>query len=686
MATDGDHGMSRNGRAATPITYSIKPRAVTADIVVCVHNALDDVTRCLASIGTWTDARHRLIVVDDASEAACRDELRRFAAASPAITLIRNEERQGYTKSANLGLRLSSAPLVVLLNSDTIVTPRWLERLIECAYSDPRIGIVGPLSNAATFQSIPEIRDAGGGWATNPLPDGWEPRHVADALATISPRAYPRAPQVNGFCFAIKRAVIDAIGYFDEDGFPDGYGEEIDYCFRAAKAGFELALADHAYVFHAKSRSYGSDRRRALVDAGMDVLERKHRSFRLRAAVRQMLDLPALDATRAELATILQSSTPLPGDPAGYPSALFLLPVSSVGRGGAHSVVQEAFGMRRLGVDAQVAVPAKYYATYARHYASMPSDLFYPFKSMNDLVRQAGQFDVVVGTIFTSLRFLEPIVAKHPGILPAYYVQDYEPWFFEAGTPEWEEATASYTRIPGMTLFAKTQWLCDIVRQRHGVDVHKVCPSLDRDLFCPPVISRPENAPIRLAAMVRPSTPRRGAARTMRVLERVRNEFGERVDIVIFGSDDEAIILHDLARDFPFDNRGPLVREQVADLLRETDVFVDFSDYQAFGRSGLEAMACGCAVVVPLAGGADEYAIDRENAIMVDTEHDDACFDAVRELLCDDGFRRRLRSAGLATAREHSIARAARSEVDLFRSRLCQPLASQMPFAFASTC
>ncbi len=668
--------MNRNGRASIESAFPIKSRAVAADIVVCVHNALEDVRRCLASVAEHTDARHRLIVVDDASDPACRDELRRFAEANPGIDLIRNDARRGYTKAANQGLRQSTAELVVLLNSDTIVTPRWLEGLIECAFSDPRIGIVGPLSNAATFQSIPQLRDADGGWATNPLPVGWEPHQVADALVNIAPRAFPRVPQVNGFCFAVKRTVLDAVGLLDEDGFPDGYGEEIDYCFRATKAGFALTLADHVYIHHAKSRSYGGDRRRELVRAGMQVLERKHHRFRIKAAIRRMHAISTLDAIRGQLETVLHESTPLPGGSLPDPSVLFLLPVSSAGRGGAHSIVQEAFGMRRLGVAAQVAVPAKHHATYARHYAAMPDDLFYPFNSLNDLTRHAGQFDVAVGTIFTSLRLLEPIVERHPGILPAYYVQDYEPWFFTAGTQESEEAAASYTRIPGAVLFAKTQWLCDLVRQQHGVDVHKVCPSLDRGLFRPASISRPADASVRLVAMVRPSTPRRGAARTMNVLKRTWETFGEQVDTVIFGCDDEAIVRHDLARDFPFQNRGPLLREQVADLLRATDIFVDFSDYQAFGRSGLEAMACGCAVVVPLAGGAGEYAIDRENAVVANTDCEEECFRAVRDLVGDRGLRQRLQSVGLATACAYSIIRAARSEIELFRRCLFRPLAA----------
>jgi GT2 family glycosyltransferase len=234
----------------------LEPDITSINVVVCIHDALDDVCRCLASLVLHTDARHRLILVDDGSARPCRDEVFSFARTHSQCTLIRNDQARGYTKAANQGLRASNAELVVLLNSDTIVTPMWLERLAECAASDPKIGVVGPLSNAAGYQSIPLRFDEDGGWALNPLPPGWGPDQVAAVLASIAPRAFPRVTFVNGFCFGIKRVVIDSIGYLDEAGFPDAYGEEDDYCLRAAAAGFELAVADHAYVYHAGSRSY----------------------------------------------------------------------------------------------------------------------------------------------------------------------------------------------------------------------------------------------------------------------------------------------------------------------------------------------------------------------------------------------------------------------------------------------
>jgi GT2 family glycosyltransferase len=305
------HG-SRNG--ATSATNAERTQKHSgpheAEIVVCAHDASEDVSRCLASIIAHTDKRHRLTIIDDASGPECRAMLDQFVAEHPTATLMRIDQRLGYTRSANLGLRQSRADLVVLLNSDTIVTPEWLEHLLECARSDTKIGIVGPLSNAAHFQSVPK-RFANGTWRVNQLPAGWTADDMARLISRIAPRSFPRVGVINGFCFAITRPVIDTIGFFDEEAFPDGYGEEMDYCFRALRAGFELAVADHAYVYHAKGRSYPPDQQKALKAASQEAHLRMHDHTQIRAALDQTHHNPTLKAIRKAVAAKLKKHAPV---------------------------------------------------------------------------------------------------------------------------------------------------------------------------------------------------------------------------------------------------------------------------------------------------------------------------------------------------------------------------------------
>ena len=105
----------------------------------------------------------------------------------------------------------------------------------------------------------------------------------------------------------------------------------------------------------------------------------------------------------------------------------------------------------------------------------------------------------------------------------------------------------------------------------------------------------------------------------------------------------------------------------MASLLRESDIFVDLSDYQAFGRSGLEAMACGCATVLPAQGGADEYVVNGENAFLVDTTSLEGVSATIGRLIEDRSLREGIKARSLETAASYSIMRASLSELAVFR-------------------
>ena len=655
-------------------------RNESVDVIVCVHNALEDVRLCLDSVVTRTTGNYRLVVVNDGSSADTSAFLREFCAARPEALLLETHGPLGYTRAANEGLRVSEADYAVLLNSDTVVPSLWLERMLDCMHSDDAIGIVGPLSNAASWQSVPEVVGDDGGWAVNELPPGYDVDVFAELVASMSRGEFPRVDFVNGFCFMVRRAVVDVIGLLDEERFPRGYGEENDYCLRAADAGFSLAIADQCYVFHGKSKSFGKALRDELAQLGKAALTAKHGQERIDAAAERLAATPALWEMRERIAQAIAGEgfsglPPVAGESLGV---LFVMPVRG-GAGGAHSVVQETMGMRRLGVDARVAVEERYRPGFEAHYAEQlaEEEFFVFYRTQPELLHAAASFDVIVATLWSSIR---PLALLRPEKLYMYYIQDYEPWFFPEGSAERRQAFDSYTLIPSMQPMAKTQWLCDTVGQRHHVPVHRVAPSLDHSVYFPAAKVGDE---VVLTAMIRPNTVRRGPLRTLRVLRTVSEILGQthpetKFRIVLFGCDDDAIVKYvagtdpEFVLDFPHENRGVLTREGVASLLREADVFADLSDYQAFGRTGLEAMACGCAVVLPEKGGVAEYAVDGINALVVDTTSAAAMRDALVRLTVDETVRSALAERGVETAQRYSIERASLSELVVMRTLLAK--------------
>jgi GT2 family glycosyltransferase len=264
------------------------------DVIVCVHNALDDVRLCLASVAATLLTHHRVIIVDDGSEPETAAFLASFAAARPGTLLRRHEMAEGYTRAANAGLRMSDADVIVLLNSDTIVAGDWVLKLADALYSMPGIGIVGPLSNAGAMQSVPSNQNRNGLTAINPLAPGEDVASMDRRCeAWTRGAALPLGDIINGFCYAIRRAVIERIGLFDEVTFPKGYGEEDDFSLRAADAGFLLAVATHTFVFHAKNKSYGAAARSPLSRAGARNLARRHPG-RMAMGIRNMRSHPML--------------------------------------------------------------------------------------------------------------------------------------------------------------------------------------------------------------------------------------------------------------------------------------------------------------------------------------------------------------------------------------------------------
>jgi O-antigen biosynthesis protein len=267
---------------------SIDIDQISIDIGVCVHNSPNEVQACLTSLLAARRPQDGIVIVDDASDAPTAMLLDEFATTNERVTLIRHKENQGYTQSANDVLSKTQSDWVVLLNSDTVVPPRALRKLIVCGEQFSHIGIVGPLSNAASWQTVPQMLGPDGKFLVNEIPAPLTVEDMDRLCEELSTGAVPFVPLVNGFCYAVRRSLIKDIGYFDEARFPTGYGEEDDYCLRAGAAGYVCSIATDAYVYHVKSASFTSERRKPLAAAGSKALQKKHSAQRVSAATEVM--------------------------------------------------------------------------------------------------------------------------------------------------------------------------------------------------------------------------------------------------------------------------------------------------------------------------------------------------------------------------------------------------------------
>lgn len=335
------------------------------------------------------------------------------------------------------------------------------------------------------------------------------------------------------------------------------------------------------------------------------------------------------------------------------------------GNGGANSVCNEVKGMRKLGIDAYILNTDNYEKEFSGNYPELISHtVYFNKKSQKEMLKASEQFNVIIGTIFTTMRKIKEIKSVRNDLKVGYYIQDYEPMFFEAGSSYYKEALESYTLIPESFLFAKTRWLTDIVAKEHGCTVYKVEPSIDICCYNPFIVkSKKLTGSLNIVAMIRPKTERRNPKGTLHVLKMLKSRFGEKINIQIFGCTDEELEVLSDYTDFSYRNFGILKRWEVVQLLADGHIFLDMSVYQAFGRTGLEGMCLGCVPVLPAKGGTVQYARNNRNALLVDTNNNITVFEKISDLINNTALLGEMQKEGLRTAKEYSILNAVWSEL-----------------------
>ncbi|MEY3219640.1 MAG: hypothetical protein RIT27_997 [Pseudomonadota bacterium] len=640
-------------------TAGVSLHKTQVEIIVCVHNALGDVTNCLNSIIKHSLSPYHLIIVDDGSDEETQFFLEQFSQKNQT-TLLRNNQAKGYTFAANQGLQKSKENWVILLNSDTIVTPHWLDRLIACAESNEKIGLVGPLSNTASWQSIPEI-ECKGDWATNSLPLDLNVEQMGNRVGGLSMRLYPRLPFLNGFCLLIKRNLIEKIGYFDEENFGAGYGEENDYCLRAIQAGFELAIADDVYIYHAQSKSYSHERRKKLADQAYQTLVSKHGQIAIEKGVKVCRESAQMSAIRSRAKYLLERWNFIEQGQYRWKGKklAFVLPITDAG-GGGNIVISEANAMQRMGVDVYLINLSHFREAFERHHPHLNLPVLY-IDFPEQLPNVANDFDAVIATANHSVAWLEYL---DKNVIKGYYIQDFEPYFFiekplylkwvwkfawlrrrlasyyfrrnEGFKTAWLSYFYNYKR------FTKTTWNQREIEYQIGLPCSMVGVSLEIDQFIPRHHHLNNKEKLHITAMVRPSSIRRSPYRTMLVLQKIYKNYAKQIDITIFGVRNNDPRFLALPQDFNFIHLELLNTKQISDLLGTTDIFVDFSSFQAMGLTAMEAMASGAAVIVPQFGGANSFAIHEKNALVIDTTNVESCYHALEQLIVDVPLRKRL--------------------------------------------
>jgi GT2 family glycosyltransferase len=227
-------------------------------IVIVTFNSAADITRCLESLTTAPPrTSHEIIVVDNASSDGTADLIR---AQWPQVRVVDAGGNIGFARANNLGIRLASGPLVLLLNPDTVVNGTAVDGLTACLDQHPGIAAVGP--RIVDGRGRPELS---WGPMMSPLAEARQKLLVvghARGWAVVSAAVDRRTAQsrdvdwVSGACLMARRADLQAIGLFDERFFL--YTEDVDLCARLRAHGQRVHFLASVRIVHHRGRSGAS--------------------------------------------------------------------------------------------------------------------------------------------------------------------------------------------------------------------------------------------------------------------------------------------------------------------------------------------------------------------------------------------------------------------------------------------
>lgn len=247
-------------------------------IVVPVYGDWPSLRVCVESLKEHADpASYDVLLVNDCGPDADAIEagLRGMIFGLSNFRYERNSENLGFVRTCNRAVYEldGSDNDILLLNSDTRVTAGALDEMRTVLALSERHAIVCPRSNDATIATIPFFqRDR---FADR---DAARAEQVFNAVREELPRYYI-APVAIGFCFLIRRPIIENHGLFDEV-FGKGYNEENDFCLRVNALGYSSLIANHAFVEHTGSTSFGAEQRAALDAANAAILVERYPFYR----------------------------------------------------------------------------------------------------------------------------------------------------------------------------------------------------------------------------------------------------------------------------------------------------------------------------------------------------------------------------------------------------------------------
>lgn len=254
-------------------------------IVIVSWNTSSLLQACVASVLNSTKAESwEVIVVDNAS---ADDSAAMLSRASPSIFRIENSANVGFARANNQAIAVARGRYVLLLNSDTIVPPDAIARLVTFLQQHPDTGACGP-SLLQTTGTVQPFAFGGDPTPSYLLRRGCMHLFYHRPLHDWKTTQVQTVDWVSGACLLVRREAMEQIGGFDENFFM--YFEDVDLCLRLRKQGWKIYYNPDVSITHIGGASVSQNHTRThWYDASLRYFYAKHYSPVARAALELML-------------------------------------------------------------------------------------------------------------------------------------------------------------------------------------------------------------------------------------------------------------------------------------------------------------------------------------------------------------------------------------------------------------
>lgn len=584
------------------------------DVVIPVYKSPEWVELCLYALfqNTQKDTLGKVFLINDSDDEFSKNCLNNLKEKyGDRIVVKQNKKNLGFTETTNVGLKLSTADYVLLLNTDCLVSKNTIEKLMKHMQSDEKIGMICPISSNAANLSLGILE----GFTYTQMDELLEERFsgmLFDACTVV------------GNCMMISRRCINEVGILDEIYSP-GYGEETDYQFKAMEKGFSAKIAIDTYVFHKAETSFGiSEAKQKMIKEHADI-------FFSRWGEEYHKELEKYNKNDP-IKYILNDFEKNP--PKIKNSAMFY--VMNLGMSGGCNVIVDT--INRLAINGhQCNILYDTISDYSEFLLFKPV----PMKHLD-----AVKTNKIVATLWITA-FKARQIADEKNWELVYFVQGLEQQF-ENGR-NYGSVEVSYKLSNNLITVSKPlqKWIKEV----YSTDSCLIRNGINLELLK----NKRKNTKIRSMLFILRDDYLKCDHVLLDILRKIDNSM-KNIEVSIITNNNIVLPLFTNKSNKYNIIEGPLSRTSVFELMSKSDIYVDSSSSEGFGLTALESMAAGCIPVVSDSIGVGDYIVNAKNGMLVkEINNVDIYCDRIEQLMNDAELRQKIYDGMEATVKKYDF-------------------------------